>query len=55
MNENPYQSPSAESQLAGIHNAAAGDLRRVGVYPGLFIPALQANEKHRVIPGVSWE
>ncbi len=32
MNENPYQSPSTDSQLAGIHNAAAGDLRRVGVY-----------------------
>jgi len=25
------------------------------VEPTLFIPALQANEKHRVIPGVSWE
>ena len=23
--------------------------------PLLFIPALQANAKHRVIPGVSWE
>jgi hypothetical protein len=24
-------------------------------YPLLFIPALPANAKHRVLPGVSWE